>query len=315
VTMSGIVERNVNCIFHGTFLASFYSDNEHSQCPNCREWKRLDDETAERELQWTEHIERLKKAAGVPGLFHSASFENFDPPSHSQRHALKAVRKFAEGLIDGSSANLVLMGGVGLGKTHLLASLVWKVLDAGIPARFCRVSEVLGTCKASWKSQDSPTELDILAELKKPSLLILDDVGLGQTGSESDRRIIESIVDGRWSASKPTAISTNAESVNALETYVGPRVVSRLLDKTLGSGIVLVSGSDYRTSGKPPNRPTKALFSPERLSHAERMEISKRREEALRRRRDELWKERIAALDSAATDDTTTPMSSGNSIQ
>jgi hypothetical protein len=45
------------------------------------------------------------------------------------------------------------------------------------------------------------------------------------------------------------------------------------------------------------------------------MEMSNRRCEALRLRRNQLWKERIAAIDSATTDETATPISSANSIQ
>ena len=80
--------------------------------------------------------------------------------------------------------------------------------------------------KRSYDRTSSGTEDDAIAELVKPRLLILDEVG-ADYGTEHSKTILFDIINKRYENIKPTIVLTNLDAA-ALREYFGERIVDRL---------------------------------------------------------------------------------------
>jgi len=73
-----------------------------------------------------------------------------------------------------AKANLILLGGVGLGKTHLATALGYAACLQGYPVLFASAIEVINTLAAAKNASRLKAELQ---KYTKPALLILDELG------------------------------------------------------------------------------------------------------------------------------------------
>jgi DNA replication protein DnaC len=81
-------------------------------------------------------------------------------------------------------ANLILLGGVGLGKTHLATALGYTACLQGYSVLFASAIEVINTLAAAKSAGRLKTELK---KYTKPALLILDELGylpIDKTGAD-----------------------------------------------------------------------------------------------------------------------------------
>lgn len=174
-------------------------------------------------------------AMGIPGYLQAASFETFNVRLNpGMATAVKAVRLVA----DGDQWCALLMGDIGVGKTHLaVAALRFNNLPK--PGRFWQMGDMLRTFRERMfhKDPDSRRDEDELIRdyQRLPGLLVLDDVGAGTPDSNFTDRTLYSIVNGRYTNRLPTIITTNEPAT------LDPRVLSRCSD-----GAVTCEGKDMR---------------------------------------------------------------------
>jgi DNA replication protein DnaC len=71
-------------------------------------------------------------------------------------------------------ANAILIGGVGLGKTHLAIALGWAACQAGPRVRFATAVDIINTLSAAQKAGRLAQELK---QYIRPELLIIDELG------------------------------------------------------------------------------------------------------------------------------------------
>jgi DNA replication protein DnaC len=71
-------------------------------------------------------------------------------------------------------ANVIFLGGVGLGKTHLAAALGYHACLNGVSVRFTTAMDVINTLAAAQKAGQLKQELN---KYLKPRLLIMDELG------------------------------------------------------------------------------------------------------------------------------------------
>jgi len=110
--------------------------------------------------------------------------------------------------------------------THLACAIATEVIGQGASARFIAVIDALRLVKRSYDRTSSGTEDDAIAELVKPRLLILDEVG-ADYGTEHSKTILFDIINKRYENIKPTIVLTNLDAA-ALREYFGERIVDRL---------------------------------------------------------------------------------------
>lgn len=171
--------------------------------------------------------------------------------------------------MDGGEAarGLVLVGGPGLGKTHLVCALLgYLALERGIACRFVDYYQLLARIRATFDGRSAESEASILAPLVETPVLVLDDLGKGQA-TAWEWTIVDQLITRRYNAGRVVLATTNfplAEDLErrqqvvgshapnhrrgprneeSLEDRIGERLVSRLRET---AEFALLDGTDYR---------------------------------------------------------------------
>ncbi|MBY0124493.1 ATP-binding protein [Bacillus sp. S/N-304-OC-R1] len=169
----------------------------------------------------------------IPERLQEAGFKNYvetnGVTAGAKHSAISFTREFINSENEGH--NLLIMGNPGTGKTHLCAAIARTVKEKGFSVGFLTTGKALSMIKATYQKGAAKTEADILQDLKKLDLLILDDVGSEAMGGNDDWRkgMIFEIVESR--SGKPTIYTSNLTDTD-LPDAVGKRVFSRLYDNT-----------------------------------------------------------------------------------
>ncbi len=122
---------------------------------------------------------------------------------------------------------LVLMGPYGCGKTHLAAAIGHRREDLGDLPILVGVPDLLDHLRATF-SPNSTVSLDRrFEEVRKASLLILDDLGT-QVATPWAKEKLYQLFNYRYNAELPTVITT-ATNLEEMD----PRIRSRMLDRRL----------------------------------------------------------------------------------
>lgn len=129
-------------------------------------------------------------------------------------------------------ANLVLMGNPGTGKSHLAAAIARTLKSEGFIVGFITTGRLLTMIKQTYQKGAEQNEHDILKDLSKFDLLVLDDLGAEITTKDefnwAKTKIFE-IINSR--IGKPTIYTTNFDD-ETIDKIVGERVASRLYNNT-----------------------------------------------------------------------------------
>lgn len=125
--------------------------------------------------------------------------------------------------------SLLLSGPPGAGKTQVAVLAAKAVLAAGHSALVVNLGRLaLDVREGYGDSADGLTEGAALRLLTAPTLLILDDLGAGETDTAKvERRLLYLALEERQNARKPCVITTNLSPAE-LAAYLGARNLGRL---------------------------------------------------------------------------------------
>jgi DNA replication protein DnaC len=137
-----------------------------------------------------------------------------------------------------SSESILMIGGTGLGKTHLSAAIAKGVLEKGYYVIYDSAQSIFDGYDAVRFGKE-PKEL--IKKYENCDLLIIDDLG-AECLTQYTVAVFSSLLNWRIVNSKPTIISTNLSPQQIKKNY-GERVYSRLLGESL---IMKFSGQDIR---------------------------------------------------------------------
>jgi len=149
-----------------------------------------------------------------------------------------AVLSF-RGVLKGPRFTLMVYGGVGNGKTHMLEASSIELYRQGKFARVMVYTRMLSTLKSAISNPDMDYQ-DILNNYCYAERLIIDDIGAGESDTDFGDKILEAIVCARHGRELLTIMSTNRDI-----DLLPERVLSRLKDKST-SYLVLNKAPDYR---------------------------------------------------------------------
>jgi len=189
--------------------------------------------------------------SGLGILSREQTFDSFDLSvyknasaqySHSAYDAMKLnfdmLKRYAYDFAPGAPS-LLLIGGVGLGKTHLSTCVGKAVIDKGYYVIYESAPNILLEFERERFSK-SGEETDT-QKYYDCDLLIIDDLG-----TEFSNRVsisdVYNIINTRLIRSKPTLINTNL-SYTQLEKQYEHRIISRLFGEFK---VLLFEGTDYR---------------------------------------------------------------------
>lgn len=170
--------------------------------------------------------------SGVVGL--KQVFETFNAEIPGVRKAYNAARKIAEG--EGDFIWLVIYGGVGNGKSHLLSAIANRVMERGISLRLVMMAELLSGLRMAMDTHQVDFKMK---ELKEVPYLLIDELGL-EYGTEWEKEKIEELLAARWNNGRFTVVATNRDIED-----LPPRIKSRFQDQHF-SRWVKNEAADYR---------------------------------------------------------------------
>ena len=163
----------------------------------------------ERELLDREQraAERRIKAARFPVLKTLEQFE-FTWPTKINRLAIQNLfrLKFIE-----DKANAILIGGVGLGKTHLAIALGWAACQAGTRVRFATAIDIINGLSAA---QNAGRLVKELKQYIRPELLIIDELGCASRSAKTPCRVRDPTRSCRSGSEKLRAGEASAWTLN-----------------------------------------------------------------------------------------------------
>ncbi|HYY42242.1 MAG TPA: ATP-binding protein, partial [Pyrinomonadaceae bacterium] len=160
-------------------------------------------------------------------------------------YAFRLVREYAP---PGDGRGLLMMGPVGVGKTHLAVAILRGLMEKGVPCLFYEFGTLLKEIQDSYNPISKTSELKVLAPVYQAEVLVLDELGASKP-TDWVRDTMMQIIGTRYNDRRLTIFTTNysdarrAATDETLEDRIGVRLRSRLYEmcKT-----VQLDGEDYR---------------------------------------------------------------------
>ena len=231
-------------IFFNTETNEMEETDKVRGCPFGRCEQKDNDKAQELLLEKSKRIRDANLPQSVPGPMPRSSlngtFQNFSDREGTE-NGFNAAMDFTVGRIP---PILLLTGGTGTGKTHLLEAIGRQYLEQGNTVRYELLAHLLGRLRDSYNfNQDE----SVIAPCYASDVLLLDDVGL-EKPSEWVTEQVTALVDERWRNNRLLVVATN-ETYDGIEACYGVRLASRLYDTTGKVTQVFMTTTDYRKEG------------------------------------------------------------------
>ena len=224
------------------------------ECPICSDTGFLDNGLMCRCMK-----QKLRMAgyetSGLGNLLREQSFENYsldyfknDEKAYRTMSAVvRMLREWAEHFTLGDSSrpaseNLLLVGGTGLGKTHLSTAVAKTVLDSGHDVLYTTAVGMVAAFEAErFGNSTGLTEESDLNRYYNVDLLIIDDLGT-EVSNQFTVSSLFNVINTRINLRRPTIINTNLMQEELRRRY-WDRITSRLFGEYR---ILLFLGTDVR---------------------------------------------------------------------
>jgi DNA replication protein DnaC len=189
-------------------------------------------EEEKRDGQLKNDISSARRNLSLPKRLCGCGFDNYEV-NIKNAPAKKRCFEFAENP-DGSGG-IIMLGGVGTGKTHLAVAICKTFCDRGDSVKIITVPEIIRNVRSTWSGNkkdingQTETEGDVIKEYSSGyKLLVIDEIGI-QYGSDSEKIIISEIINNRYNNMIPTIVVGNVDLTEAIE-YLGQRAIDRIKD-------------------------------------------------------------------------------------
>lgn len=195
-------------------------------------------------------------SSGLGSLLSTQSFDNYsldyfksdEKTWRTMNTVLRTLRDYANSFsvehVDRMPAagNLLLVGGTGLGKTHLSTAVAKAVLDRGFDVLYTgAVGMVASFENARFGSSVGLADTSDIDRYYECDLLIIDDLGT-EVSNQFTVSTIYNVINTRLNLRRPTVISTNLMQDELRRRY-WDRITSRLFGEYQ---ILLFLGTDVR---------------------------------------------------------------------
>ena len=194
------------------------------------------------------HSSHLEKAR-LPRRYADCHFNTYKPQNPSQERAFKLASLLAMEF-PAVDQGLLLMGTVGVGKTHLAVSILKGLTERGFSCLFCEFGSLLKRIQDSYNANTKTSELAVLSPVLNADVLVLDELGASKP-TDWVRDTMAHIINSRYNDERLTIFTTNylderrSEREDTLEDRLGVRLRSRLFEMCR---TVTITGEDFRRS-------------------------------------------------------------------
>jgi DNA replication protein DnaC len=211
----------------------------------------------------------LVSAARIPKRYEHCELSNFttDFPGADRSISMAQISasRFVQEFDPRGGNGLLLVGGIGTGKTHLAVGILKELIATrGSGCLFCDYRELLKQIQNSYNDSVRATELQVLRPVFEAEVLVLDELGAVKP-SEWVWDTVSLILNTRYNDNRTTIITTNfadepaagavrslsparaASREESLGDRIGERMRSRLHEMCR---IVKMDGPDFRQKFK-----------------------------------------------------------------
>lgn len=195
-------------------------------------------------------------------------YESMGNPTLSK--ALVTVRNFAKSYpLETDGRGLLLIGSVGLGKTHLAVGLLQELIGRGAKGLFCDYRDLLKQIQDSYGRTDI-SERQVLAPVFDAEVLVIDELGAAKP-TEWVWDTVQHILNTRYNDRKTTIITTNyrneeetpeghwdalpaskrSAAIAMHRETLGDRITERMRSRLMEMCVVVpMEGADFRQTVK-----------------------------------------------------------------
>lgn len=183
----------------------------------------------------------------VPKRYLQCHFNSFESTTASQTKAVRFAMKFTQEF-PAVDQGLLLMGPVGVGKTHLAVSILKGLTErGGFSCLFYEFGSLLKEIQDSYNPNTQSSELGVLSPVLNTDVLVLDELGASKP-TDWVRDTMSHIINTRYNDKKHTIFTTNylderQGKEETLEDRIGIRIRSRLYEMCR---TIEIKGVDYR---------------------------------------------------------------------
>ena len=200
----------------------------HYDCEKCGDTGYVDGKMCEcmkRELVMAGY-----ESSGLGRLIATQSFENFSLDYYKTGGAnyknmekyFSMLRSFAQSFSTDTYRNFLLIGGTGLGKTHLSTSVAKAVIEKGFDVLYVSAIDMF----ADFEKKQFGNGEDNTQRYFECDLLIIDDLGTELT-NQFTVSCLYNVINSRINTARSTFINTNL-SRKEIESKYAERITSRL---------------------------------------------------------------------------------------
>jgi DNA replication protein DnaC len=151
---------------------------------------------------------KFLEATRIPRRYANCTIENFKTEvNKSQSNALY----YAKALVRDYpylDRGLLLMGPVGVGKTHLAVAILRGLISKGVPCLFYESGALLKRIQDSYNPISRTSEMGVLAPVFEAEVLVLDELG-ATVPTDWVRDTLYQIINTRYNQKKLTIFTTN----------------------------------------------------------------------------------------------------------
>ena len=189
------------------------------------------------------------ESSGFSALIKEQRFDNFSLDYYKKNPTyydmmsknVEFLQNYANEFSPRSSQSILMMGGTGLGKTHLSSAVARGVIEKGNDVFYTGAIDLFSQFEIQRFKTYSNEPNELIERYFECDLLIIDDLGTEMINQFSISTLYN-LLNDRLSRKKPTIVSTNLSQEDIKKKYTD-RITSRMFGEYK---VLLFAGTDIR---------------------------------------------------------------------